>query len=277
MAESGNAGLPFHKLLAVLVVYQQDFRQCTTYQSLQKSTLPLNWFVVDNSPEPQVHQENVQYRHYPHNPGVSQAYLDGAAYANSVGIGWMLLLDQDSCFPEDFGKKLTEGIQQWPGYALYSPQMWSGEFGISPAPYRFGRGFASRQLPQGPYSLFDYCPINAGMCVEVAAYRASGGHIPAVYLDFSDFAFIHRFRTGYATAVALPLAMQHELSGTQRASKTQNLRRFGHYCRGARAFANHGGPQAWLLFWMLVRSVQLCIRHRTFAFFSVILRPNSKN
>lgn len=277
MSKAENKATVNDKILAVLVVYRQDFRQCKSYQSLQNTHLPLDWFVVDNSPNPQNHQSNVHYLHYPANPGVSQAYLDGATYAQAGGYRWLLLLDQDSQFPADFGDVLLTGIKKWPDAVLFSPQMWSGKYGISPAPYRFGRGFASKQLPVGPYSLYTYCPINAAMCVSVSAYLACGGHVPAVYLDFSDFAFIHRFRQQHPQAIALPLAMQHELSGTQKNNKTQDLTRFGHYCRGATAFAHNGGPKFWLLFWMFVRSIQLCLRHRSFAFFTVLLRPNSKN
>ncbi len=258
--------------LAILVCYGQDFRQCSSWLSLRVAAgAQLDWFVADNSPHPVLQDEAIVYRHYPHNPGVSVAYLEGAAFARNEGYSWILLLDQDTNFPAESWQAYQEARTQWPDYALYSPQLWSAQKGISPAPARFGRAFASEKLPSGPYSLAAYSPINAGMLLSLDAYLAVGGHVPSVYLDFSDYAFIRKFRRKFPKAVALPLRIHHHLSGTEKRTKEQDFTRFGHYCRCAKAYARVGGPRFWLFFWAFARALLLGIRHRSFRFFGLIL------
>lgn len=272
MAETTN-----RKTLAILVVYGQDFRSCSSWESLHPTTHgQLDWFVADNNPQAVLHNEQIQYHHYPHNPGVSQAYLAGAAYAHEHGYAWLLLLDQDTHFPANSWEAYQSALKKWPNYPLYSPQLWSDELGISPAPVRFGRPFASKNLPSGSYSLGQFQPINAGMLVSLDAYRAVGGHDSDVYLDFSDFAFVRKLGRLYPQAVAFPLRIQHGLSGTEHRSLQQDYIRFSHYCRCMHAYVRSGGPWLWLYFWTIVRSLLLSFRHRSFRFFGLILPVKPK-
>lgn len=261
------------RTLAILVCYGQDFRESVSWLSLRAAAHDkLDWFIVDNSLNAVAHQESVMYTHLPHNPGVSEAYLRGAAYAKSKDYKQILLLDQDSIFPKDAWESYELAQQKWPGYALYSPQLWAGNKGISPAPNKLGRTFAASILIEGPYSLRSYSPINAGMLLQLDAYLAVGGHASSVYLDFSDFAFIRRFRQQFPMAVAVPLTVKHGLSGLEKSSKNQDLSRFKHYLNCARAYAQIGGPKFWLYFWAIIRALLLSFRYRSFAFFGLILK-----
>lgn len=263
--------------LAILVTYGQDFRQCSSWLSLRAATgIQVDWFVADNNPEAIQHGEQLEYRHYPHNPGVSQAYLAGATYAREHGYRWLLLLDQDTHFPLESWQAYQAARDKWPGYVLYSPQLWSGKLGISPAPIYFGRTFASKNLPTGPYTIAAYNPINAGMLVALDAYLAVGGHEPTVYLDFSDFAFLRKFKQLHKHAVAVPFSVQHGLSGTETRTLEQDYVRFSHYCRCMKAFARLGGPWFWLYFWTIIRAVMLSIRHKSIHFFGLILSAKPK-
>lgn len=89
------------QLLFVIVIYNLDFHQSSTYQTLLLPHSDIPTYIIDNSLYSQIVQDSnvIFYSHHPDNPGVSFAYNEAAKYAKENGYGWMLLLDQDTHFP----------------------------------------------------------------------------------------------------------------------------------------------------------------------------------
>lgn len=89
------------QLLFVIVIYNLDFHQSSTYQTLLLPHSDIPTYIIDNSLYSQIVQDSnvIFYSHHPDNPGVSFAYNEAAKYAKENGYEWMLLLDQDTHFP----------------------------------------------------------------------------------------------------------------------------------------------------------------------------------
>ena len=66
---------------------------------------------------------------------------------------------------------------------------------MSPVKLWWKMGLINKNVPKGQIiSLYDYSPINSGMCISVDAFFKCGGYKNQVFLDYSDFQFIERFR-----------------------------------------------------------------------------------
>lgn len=259
-------------IFAILVVYGQQANQCSSWQSLQATEAGrrMRWLVFDNSPHPAAEPPtNAVYEHHPENQGVSAAYLRGAALATEMGCRWVLLLDQDSRFPADWFERYKQALEAHPNATMLVPGVPAGDFWMSPAKYRWHRGWLNTPMQAGAFSLKQCAPINAGMLIWLDAYLACGGHEAQVQLDFSDFAFLHRFQKRNPMAVLADFRLQHSLSGIEVANFEQRLTRFRMYCRDAAAFARTNGPAGWLWFWALWRSMLLAWRYRRLQFFRV--------
>jgi glycosyltransferase involved in cell wall biosynthesis len=136
----------------------------------------------------------VEYIHCSENKGLSFAYNQGANYARKNNIDWIVLLDQDTAFSEDFICRLNEAIELHSNIKLFAPIIrLNKDRPFSPTRYKHKRGY-NLKLKSGLYSLFRYSPVNSGMVVNTISYFESGGYNPLIKLDFSDYQFIERFR-----------------------------------------------------------------------------------
>jgi rhamnosyltransferase len=256
--------------LAVLVLYGRKLGEAVTFRSLEEGVRQhgerLDLLVYDNSPaasppDPAAGWQ-IEYRHDPSNPGVSRAYLEGARLAAERGKRWLLLLDQDTCFPSEAITLYADAVRRYPTEVLFAPVLRAGARIVSPCAYRFPRGMPLRTTPTGLQNLAGKSVLNSGMCISVAAYLDVGGHDPRIGLDFSDHEFIDRFKGRHERARILPLECQHGFSGEQRSSVDAGLERFRFFCRGVQ-YASRGGWQSALGTSMAVgRACRLAVRHR---------------
>lgn len=263
------------KVLAVLVIYGQLPENTHSWQSLQATSAgkKLHWLIYDNSPVPPSSlPKDILYEHHPNNPGVSAAYLRAASVAGELGAEWLLLLDQDSIFSEDWFAHYEAAVSQHPAFPLFTPILTHGSSVLSPAPIRWGRTWSTTKLPPSTYNLRQFAPVNAGMLIRRNAYVQAGGHLPEVALDFSDFAFLFFFRKSHPEAILIKNRVEHQLSGVEKVPYEQRLSRYKLYCRDGLAFANAGGPKVALFGWMLWRALLLSIRYKRVEFFWVLLR-----
>ena len=265
------------QILAVLVVYGEAPLATQSWQSLQATEAGkrLHWLIYDNSPGSAAQlqlPENIRYEHHPDNKGVSAAYLRAAVVGAALGAQWLLLLDQDSVFAPDWFEAYTDAIETDPNTKIMVPVIRHNQHILSPATWRWGRTWTSKQTPPSTFSLQQFAPINAGMLIELAAYRAAGGHLREVAVDFSDFAFIYFFRRHFPTATLVNTTVAHRLSGAEAASYQQRLQRFEMYCRDGLAFVQKGGPRSSILGWMAWRALILSLRYKRLGFFWVFSR-----
>jgi hypothetical protein len=265
------------EVLAVLVLYGRALAESVTFRSLEEGLRRLgqrlDLLVYDNSaiasrPDPAAGWQ-IEYRHDPSNPGVSRAYLEGARVAVARGKRWMLLLDQDTCFPPEAITVYADALRRYPTEVLFAPVLRAGARIVSPCAYRFPRGMPLRTTPTGLQSLAGKSVLNSGMCISVAAYLDVGGHDPRIGLDFSDHEFIDRFKRRHERVRILPVECRHGFSGELRSGVDAELQRFRFFCRGVR-YASPGGLQSARGAAMVVgRACRLALRHRHLEFLRI--------
>lgn len=220
-------------ILFVIVLYNSDYYKCNTYKTLISSQQNPNVFICDNSRNAQLIQEpNIKYSHHPENPGLSFAYNEAAKYAQEKGYQWMLLLDQDTCFPDRILESYIHGIKSNQDIKLLAPPVCvgSGRY-MSPIKLCWKFGSLSKNAPRNQIvSLHDYSPINSGICVSVDYFFKAGGYKNEVFLDYSDFQFIERLRKVSDKCFILDTEIHQEFSALVD-DKDKALGRYALFCK----------------------------------------------
>lgn len=270
-------------MLAVLVLYGRRLEDSTTFRSLGASLTAagaeLDLLVIDHSasaggwdPDAAESPWRVRYRHQPSNPGVSAAYLDGARMAAKLGKRWLLCLDQDTAFDPGAAAAYATAMRAHPDVRLFAPALRAGGRVVSPCRYRGWRGTPLAQIEPGLHPFLSLSVLNSGMCVDLAAYRAAGGHDPGIPLDFSDHEFISRFATHHRRFVVVDTAARHGLSAVETQGIDARLARFDAFCVGALRATRTPRERAGVIPIALVRAAKLAFRNRHPGFFMTLLR-----
>ncbi len=274
-------------VMVVVVLYGDKTEPCISLKTLmaQPEAPKMAWLIWDNHPLPDMlpslqkwMSESAplgglrwHYEAHPDNPGLSSAYLAASEKAIGWGCTWMLLADQDTHFPADWWDGYSQSVNE-ESIGLVVPQLFGAGLCISPAVHRMGFSRPNPRPATGEIDLFRYMPVNSGMMIRVADYKRCGGHLPEVRLDFSDTAFIYRLRAANIRALVVPVVCSHGLSGLEPGSYAVRLKRFGQYCRDARAWAKTEGPAVHLTILVSARAVRLSLRYLRFGFMGVLLR-----
>lgn len=184
-------------ILAVVVLYESDLFQCSTYKSLLEYC-GLTVFVYDNSRISRISQElpdHYIYVHNPNNAGVSAAYNRASQYALVNGFEWILILDQDTIFPHDIISEYRKAICSNPEIQLFAPLIKiDDEYYLSPSIKKHRVSHLTKQAVLGKLELSKFAVINSGMLIQIKAFFACGGYNEKVWLDFSDHQFTERFQ-----------------------------------------------------------------------------------
>lgn len=194
----------YNQILFVVVLYKQNLDQSLTLSSLNHDLVQLRMrmdvFIYDNSPDQQYDQNHFQWNnftiHYVHDPtnsGLSKAYNAGAFHAGTLQKEWLLLLDQDTTFPEGYLKENKETIIANPDISLFVPHL-KLKNGVlfSPCMNKHKRGYPAGNLLPGIYNLAKYVPVNSGMLIRLELFNAVGGYNEKVKIDFCDFQFLDK-------------------------------------------------------------------------------------
>lgn len=264
---------PLNDILAVLVLYRRDLAASETFNSLSSSLNDtgscLDLFVYDNSPSPIAEYTastpwRIHYLHDPTNPGVSRAYNEGWSLARQLGRKWLLLLDQDTFFPEGALAAYCEAVETHPDAAVIAPMLKSGERICSPCRYLFRTGFHLKNISPGVEKFAGRAVLNSGLLVSMDMFERCGGFDERIRLDFADFVFNNRLRRYCDTFYLLPIQCRHGFSGGEEISPEDALRRFEFFCEGAVKSVQNSADA--LLYSMAV--LKRCLR-LTFQFNSV--------
>jgi GT2 family glycosyltransferase len=275
------------QVLVVVVLYSDKDEPCISLKTLMAhpEAPKMAWLIWDNHPLPDMlpQLENWMsesaplggvrwhYEAHPDNPGLSHAYLSASDKGIALGCTWMLMVDQDTHFPADWWDVYSRSVNEEPT-GLLVPQLYSAGMCISPAVHGMGISRPNPRPIAGEINLYRYMPVNSGMMIRIADYKRCGGHLPWVRLDFSDTAFIYRLRATGTRAMVVPVVCKHGLSGLEPGSYAVRLKRFGQYCRDARAWAKTEGPVVHLTFLATARALRLSFRYLRFGFMSVLLQ-----
>lgn len=270
-------------ILPILVVYKQNLRNSISLNALSihldKTGIRLDLFVYDNSPALselasfKFKQFDITYIHDPLNSGVSKAYNTGAKFGSTKNKEWIMLLDQDTSFPDDFMIKYQEASIKNPEIKLFCPILIT-QFGqiMSPCVYRHKQGQWVKQLNKGVYSLYSFSPVNSGMMINLKAFNQVGGYNESVRLDFADFQFIERFKNSFKMFCVIDLVCRQEFSGFEKNIVTLK-NRFVLFCEGARncdrcIFSDN----IWYLFAVLRRLIGLTLKTKKISFIPIFIR-----
>ncbi|MBS1504286.1 MAG: glycosyltransferase [Bacteroidetes bacterium] len=270
--EERNTGI-----LLVIVLYKIKLEQSLTYLSLIKSknlAADTDLLVYDNSPdatEPRLSDApavKITYIADRNNSGVSRAYNTAARYALQQKKKWMLLLDQDTLFPDNALSLYYDAFEKYPDEKLFAPIMVAGNGKIiSPCYFRFMRGFSSRSAEVGINSLSTFSVINCAMCVDVEAFEKNNGYNELIRLDFSDHDFIRRFKKSNGDRfVVVDFRVSHQLSTETRTSTGSDIVRFDYYLDGAKNMSATTTEKLLLVINAFLRASKLSIIHRNAAF-----------
>lgn len=223
-------------ILFVIVLYRSDYHKCNTYRTLLSKVKGCHIFVFDNSPSSQqIDDANTTYRHDAGNPGLSFAYNEAAKYARDNGYKWLLLTDQDTKFPEGMIDEYIKAINEHSEIGMFAPPVKVADsVYMSPVKMLWKMGSLSKSVPIGEVvSLTKYSPINSGMCVSVDMFFKCGGYKNEVFLDYSDFQFVERYRKVSDKCFVLERCIHQEFS-VKVDNPDNTLKRFAMRCRSVK-------------------------------------------
>lgn len=229
-----------------------------------KNNQGISLFVYDNSMESHpVCCENITYIHDPQNSGLSVAYNTAARYAKENGYEWMLLLDQDTDFSNILIDDYINAIESHPEIKMFAPKVRCGKKYMSPTKVWHRMGFLQDNVPIGIVTLSKYCIINSGMCVNVNAMIECGGYKEDVFLDYSDYQFIERFRIFNSNVFVIDKVIEQSFS-VKLDNKDNTLNRFKLYCKSIKACdRNDFSDNFWYFVMVLKRGSSICLKYKT--------------
>lgn len=258
-------------LLVVLVLYEIPLRESTTLNSLSRALKhgSGSLFVYDNSAFAQNFESDiwdVTYCHDPSNPGVSKAFNEGFKKAVELNKKWLMLVDQDTDFPENiFEKYFSEMVNS--NCEVLVPILRDKKGIVSPSRFYLGGGQRidflnkERELPIRKY-LFH----NSGLLVSTNAFKKAGGYDENLQLDFSDFSFAKRLEKKYAHFKVIDITCEHNLASTSYQNLDRRLYRFKHYKKSASYFNKTYRVSGLLMLRVFFRGIKLSWQYRTLKF-----------
>lgn len=206
--------LPIQTIFPVIVLFRTQLHDCPSYLTLLKNSEVGQFMVYDNSPADYPVDINhldsrAIYHRDTNNSGLSKAYNTAARYAAEKGYERILILDQDTTFPQN---ALDVYLQGDPSIPIWAPIMISGE-GTPFSPVRID-GFNLKVPPAHPgqYSLYQLNPVNSGMCIQIESFWKANGYNEKVKLDYADFEFCKRLRQHCPSFQLLPLVAHQDFS-----------------------------------------------------------------
>lgn len=212
-------------ILAVMVVYKHALTDLATIRSLVAAipaALAVRRFklvIYDNGPEAQPHREAwpfpSEYVHDATNPGVARAYNHAARIARDEGYEFLLLLDHDSAFGEEYLGRLADALDAHQGaedIVAFAPRMYHGDRLFSPS--RVLWGGIHRPIPEAHVGVYHGDIMAIGSCTVVrrSFIDALGGFNELFWLDCLDRWLFHMIRASGKQVYVLDVAVHHELS-----------------------------------------------------------------
>ena len=205
-------------IFPVIVLYKCQLNDALSYTTLVRHISHMPFMVYDNSPETFVFEkgqlpEAAIYVRDVQNGGVSMAYNTAVKYALEHEYSHCLLLDQDTSFPQDayshYQQMLSKNMLCAPTLITKCQQA------FSPCSRK---GFRTKavSIPSGRYSLYDYMPVNSGMCIPTRYFLSVDGYNRQIRLDFADFDFLGRYRKVYSDFLLLPFIAKQDFSNDEK-------------------------------------------------------------
>jgi rhamnosyltransferase len=250
-------------LFLVVVLYRKKISDSETIHSISEilSDQSIDILVYDNSPEynpdPASSLNNCRLHYIAdnENSGVSKAYNQGAIVAGDMNKRWLLLCDQDTVFTLSFFREVYSAIDIHDP-ALAAPFLFSDSKLISPCGFIFNYGFALHKIPASGWNNFKGISVlNSGLLVKLDTFKELNGYNEEVFLDFSDFDFIKRFKKANKKFYLVDTALKHNLESSIRGNF--NELRFARYCKSYRGAINNTFDLISLSLIVFLRTIKL--------------------
>jgi rhamnosyltransferase len=270
-------------ILAVIVLYQKRAGESETLLSLAKSLSgrpeKIDIVIHDNSPAPRWHDDekecdgfHIRYISDPSNPGVSKAYNAGFQVARQLRKKWLLLLDQDTVFPEGALAIYAAHIEKYGEPPLLAPMLVCDGRIYSPCRHVANVNRPLRVIRPGWARTKGLSLLNSGLCIRLDAFEKIGGFDEGIRLDFADHDFMRRCRKYFTNFVVMDMVCRHGFSDKETRDIDISLARFGQYCDGAKNSMKSIADPFSLLPLALVRAARLCFRFRSVRFLKVLVK-----
>ncbi len=263
-------------IACAVVIYRSALTDCNVYKTfISKNLDTIDCLMVfDNSPESlfeNISLEKGIYKYYwcKDNPGVSANYNKAARYAETNGYEWILLLDQDTSFPEGALNLYKNGINEYPKESVFIPmhKIKSGKY-ISPVN---SLKRTAKKIVPGIYPLKKYDIINSGILLRVADFISSGGYKEDVKLDFSDFQFMERLRKKVPSVVVLNINCLQDFSYYEQ-DKSKLMNRFRMYSEGAVNFETDSFYRYMKITFLVIKhTISLSVKCKSITFVKILL------
>jgi GT2 family glycosyltransferase len=274
----------FDDTLAVMVLYQKGVDESETLLSLSQSLRgrpeKIDILVYDNSPAPQWRDDgkpwdglSVRYINDPSNPGVSRAYNAGFELARKLHKKWLLLLDQDTRFPDRALDRYAMAAERHgEDLPLLAPMLVCDGRVYSPCLQVLQVNLPLRAAQPRKLSTRWRSVLGSGMCIRLDVYDKIGGFDERIPLDFADHDFFRRYRRHFQTFLLIDVVCQHGFSGRETSDIDTSLTRFGYYCEGARNSIRNFADLLLLPALALVRATRLSLRFGSVRFLRLLFR-----
>lgn len=268
-------------ILFNIVLYKCSYQDCLTFKSLVSQLDSVknfgwrcNFFFYDNSPNYNKNYK-IPYPNLPsdENRGVSTAYNKGAEFAKEKGYEWIVLLDQDTEFPQNYLEKLVISIHSNPNISVFVPNVF-----VKGLKKYISPGYMSlyRTIPQtehfspGLHVTKNTGIINSGLCISVTSFYKTGGYNPDVYLDFSDTHFFEKIKRHTKLFFVLDIEINQNFSALEMDLRKVSSR-YEHYCKCAKNYPK----ETFLIkikFFILVfcKTIMMSLRYKSLIFFRIL-------
>jgi rhamnosyltransferase len=268
-------------MLFVLVIYNCRIAESVSFQSLQrifsKTSLQPHFFIYDNSPVAQhfsTSEATIDYHHDSLNRGVSKAFNEGFRFAKALNKKWLILLDQDTVFPEDSFTIYRKNIIQYPHINIFVPSAKSKHTTISPFRLVNGKGKALNHLLAGVHSLEEKYFINSGLCISSDAFESAGGFDERFPLDYSDIVFVDRLKKKNRSFVLMELTCNHSLSANvdHLVSTSVVAARFKQFCSATKFYKTISNKKVNIALIILPRALKLSWMKKDIQFLAIVIK-----
>jgi len=254
----------------VIVIYKAKLEECSSYTSLLKPAGVREFLIYDNSPADcegatGEYPAGITYVRDTENSGLPKAYNLAAKLAGEKGFSHVLLLDQDTTFPDGAWAKYV-AASDYSG--LVAPCLVTNRGkNFSPMNICGWRPKAVCNPVQGEYSLCKFAFVNSGCLLPVSLFEAVGGYDESVKLDFADYQFQRRLRKVASHALLIDLQGVQDFSNDC-SDVARQLSRYRLFLESARhCHFDTRGQQLKHLYVVLRQTLALTLHLRSLRFF----------
>ncbi len=270
------------KILFVVILYNQKLSESNVYKSLlsNKEDSFDGIIVFDNSKYNQ--QKDIDTLKlniiYIWNKGVnyylSKNYNTASKYAIENDYNWLLLLDQDTIFPNDAISKYKSAISDYPNEKIFAPKhkIQNGRY-LSPAKPLLP---LKKVACEGSYNINKFIFINSGLLINISLFCSIDGYDEDINLDFSDFQFFEKAKKEIKSVFVLDIECHQNFSNENK-DKSSLLHRYEIFCKNATNFkANNKIDRIEIFLLVIKHTLSLLVRCKSISVIKILINKYFK-